>query len=124
MLSFLKRKARVLVLDDDVSMQKLVSMLLRREGLKVELVSSGRAAIEALSTGDYAVVLLDLMMPHEGGMTVIKYLREQQPALLGKTILLTATPDPVLKKISAEVFAVVKKPFEANELVGTVKKLV
>ena len=124
MLPFLKRKARVLVLDDDVSMQKLVSMLLRREGLRVEVVSSGRAAIESLSTGDYGAVLLDVMMPTEGGMTVIKYLREQQPELLKKTIMMTATTDAVLKNISGDVFAVVKKPFQPADLVATVKRLV
>jgi len=120
----LKKKPRVLVLDDDVAMQKLVSMILKREGLRVDVVGSGGKAIEAIDgRNEYAAILLDLMMPTEGGMTVIAHVRESKPALLQRIIVLTATPDAVLKGISKEVFAVVKKPFEASELVAAVKRL-
>jgi CheY-like chemotaxis protein len=124
MILGLKRKPRVLVLDDDVTMQKLVSMILKREGLRVDVVGSGRKAIEAIEgKNEYAAILLDLMMPTEGGMTVISHVRESKPALLQRIIVLTATPDAVLTGISKEVFAVVKKPFEASELVAAVKRL-
>ena len=79
----IRKKPRVLVLDDDVSMQKLVSMILKREGLRVDVVGSGRKAIEAIEgKNEYAAILLDLMMPTEGGMTVIGHVRESKPALL------------------------------------------
>ncbi len=118
-----KRKPRVLVLDDDVSMQKLVTMILKREGLRVDVVGSGSKAIEAIDGTEYAAILLDLMMPHEGGMTVISHLRHHKPALLHRVVILTGMPDSVLTAISKEVFAVVKKPFEASELVETVGRL-
>src|SRR6185436_1157447 len=95
------RRPRVLVLDDDVSMQKLVTLILKRQGLRVDVVGRGSKAIEAIGKVDYAVILLDLMMPHEGGMTVLQHLRQHKPALLQKVILLTATPDSFLKSISA-----------------------
>jgi CheY-like chemotaxis protein len=122
-LGFLKRKLRVLVLDDDVSIQKLVSMILKREGLRVDAVGSGSKAIEAIDRHEYAAIILDLMMPHEGGMTVISHLRVHKPELLHRVVVLTATPDAVLKGISKEVFAVVKKPFQARDLVATVARL-
>ncbi len=122
-MKLLKRRSRVLVLDDDVSMQKLVSMLLKRQGFRVDVVGSGRAAMEAIGRHDYLAIILDLMMPHEGGMTVIKDLREKNPALLQRVIVMTATPTPVLRDIAKEVFAVVKKPFEGSELVAVVTRL-
>jgi CheY-like chemotaxis protein len=123
-MGFLARKTRVLVLDDDVAMQKLVALILKREGLRVDVVGSGRKAIKEIEENEYAVILLDLMMPHEGGVTVLQYLREYKPALLERVILLTATPDGgVLKSISRDVFAVVKKPFEASDLVAAVARL-
>jgi two-component system response regulator GlrR len=122
-MQFFSRKSRVLVLDDDVSMQKLVSMLLRREGHRVDVVDSGSKAIEAMERNDYVAILLDLMMPHEGGLTVLSHLRTQKPELLRRVILLTAMPDPVLRGIAKDVFAVVRKPFEASELVATVGRL-
>ena len=122
-MQFFSRKSRVLVLDDDVSMQKLVSMLLKREGHRVDVVDSGSKAIEAMARNDYVAILLDLMMPHEGGLTVLSHLRTHKPELLQRVILVTAMPDSVLRGIGKDVFAVVRKPFEASELVATVARL-
>jgi CheY-like chemotaxis protein len=123
MLNVFKRKARVLVLDDDLAIQKLVSMLLKREGHRVDVVGRGSLAIEAIEKDSYAAIVLDLMMPTEGGMTVLRHLREKNPSLLKKVIILTATPEPVLKNIAGEVFAVVQKPFQAADLIAAVKRL-
>ena len=122
-MQLFNRKPRVLVLDDDRSMQKLVSMLLKREGYRVDVVGSGKEAIESIGHHEYTAILLDLMMPHEGGMTVLSHLREKKPAILQHVILLTGMPDSVLKGIAKDVFAVVRKPFEASELVTTVGRL-
>jgi two-component system response regulator CpxR len=124
MLNVFKRKARILVLDDDLAIQKLVSMLLKREGHRVDVVGRGSLAIEAIKKEPYSAIVLDLMMPTEGGMTVLRHLREENPALLKKVIILTATPEPVLKNMAGEVFAVVQKPFQAADLIATVKRLV
>jgi two-component system, OmpR family, response regulator MtrA len=123
MLDLFKRKTRVLVLDDDVAIQKLVSMLLKRDGHRVDVVNRGSKAIEAMEKVTYSAVLLDLMMPTEGGMTVLRHLRETKPEMLKRVILLTGTPKSVLKNVASEVFAVVTKPFEADQLVATVRKL-
>jgi DNA-binding response OmpR family regulator len=62
MLARLKRKGRVLLLDDDPSMQRLVSTLLQREGYRVDTFLTGCDAMRALDRGRYDVLLLDLMM--------------------------------------------------------------
>lgn len=122
--SLLRRKARVLVLDDDTTMQKLVATLLRREGYTVDVVSSGSQAIERLAARDYAVLLLDVMTPTEGGLTVIRHLKKANPPLLKRVVLLTASPDSVLRGVEGDVFAIVRKPFEQAELVDTVDRVV
>lgn len=121
MIQFLRRKLRVLLLDDDRSIQKLVATLLRRDGLRVDVVDHGNRAIEAIDGKRYDAILLDLMMPHEGGMTVIRHLREHDPSVLQRVILLTATPESVLKAISRDVAGVIRKPFQPEELVSTVR---
>ncbi|HEX9163123.1 MAG TPA: response regulator [Thermoanaerobaculia bacterium] len=122
-MGLLKRKPRVLVLDDDASIQKLVSMILKREGYRVDVVDSGRKAIDALDRTSYAAIILDLMMPHEGGVTVLNHIRGREPELLKRVILLTATPESVLRAISKDVFAVVRKPFQTEDLVSALKRL-
>jgi CheY-like chemotaxis protein len=123
MLKMLKRGARLLVLDDDPSMQKLVGTLLRRAGYRADIVAAGRQAIEKIDENDYAVMLLDLMSPTEGGLTVIKHLRETKPELLDRVVLVTASPESVLRGIDKDVAAIVRKPFEAAELMEAISRV-
>jgi CheY-like chemotaxis protein len=123
MFGLFRRKKRVLILDDDAAMQKLMALLLQREGYRVDVVNSGRAAMAALEGKSYHAILLDLMMPYEGGMTVIGHLRETDPALLKRVIVVTGTPKSVLKGIAAEVAGIVRKPFQAAELIEAVRRL-
>jgi|SRR5947207_54800 len=119
----LRKLKRVLLLDDDAAMQRLVSTLLKRAGFRVVAVDRGSQAIEALKKGAYDAILLDLMMPTEGGVTVVKHLRKENPALLARVLLLTATPESVLKNLEGDVAGVVRKPFTREELVGAVKRV-
>lgn len=118
-----KRRKRVLLLDDDSSMQRLVARLLGDEGFRVDVFLTGSQAIAALERQSYDVLLLDLMMPHEGGMTVIRHLRGNNPAMLKRSILLTASPDSLIGAVSREVSTVVQKPFEARELIDAVRRM-
>ena len=117
------RRKRALLLDDDAAMRRLVSLLLKRAGYAVDTVVSGNDAIDAIEKQTYSAVLLDLMMPLEGGMTVIRYLRENAPAILRRVIVITGAPDAVTDPIRREIFAVVRKPFRKEELIETAKKL-
>ena len=124
MLGLLKSKTRVLVLDDDTSMQKLVSTLLRREGHRVDVVSSGSQALENIAKNRYDALLLDVMTPTDGGFTVIRHLRESNPPLLKRVVLLTASPESVLRGVANDIFGIVHKPFEAKSLIATIAKTI
>ena len=119
-----KRKARVLLLDDDTSLQKLVATLLRREGHRVDVVSSGTLALEHLQRQNYDVLLLDVMTPTDGGFTVIRHLKEANPPTLKRVLLLTASPVSVLRDVKGDIFGIVHKPFDPAELVETVARVV
>ena len=123
MLRVFRKKGRVLLLDDDVAIQRLVAMLLRRHGLRVDVVGKGSDAIAAIGREAYDALLLDLMMPHEGGMTVIRHLRDSGSPMLSRVIVLTATPGSVLKTIEKDVAAIVHKPFEADALLATIDRV-
>jgi CheY-like chemotaxis protein len=120
----LKRKARVLLLDDDTSMQKLVATLLRREGHRVDVVSSGTQALEKIQKQSYDALLLDVMTPTDGGFTVIRHLKEASPALLKRVLLLTATPASVLQSVMRDISGVIHKPFEPPQLLDAVARIV
>jgi CheY-like chemotaxis protein len=121
MSSLFKRRKRVLLLDDDPSMQRLVARILGNEGFRVDVFLTGGEAILALQKTPYDVLLLDLMMPVEGGMTVIRHLRTKNPQMLKRSILLTASPDSLIGALSGEVSTVVQKPFEPKQLIDAVR---
>ena len=122
MLSMMAR-SRLLVLDDDPSMQKLVSTLLKRAGHRVDVVSEAAQAIEKIARYDYAALLLDVMTPTEGGMTVIRHLKQAKPELLKRVVLVTASPDSVLNSVRGDIFGIVRKPFEAANLLKTIDQV-
>ena len=119
-----KTKKRLLLLDDDPSMQRLMAAVLRRAGFRVDVVSSGDAAIEKLDRVEYAALLLDLMTPTEGGLTVVRYLKKSRAELLRRVILVTGSPESVLKTVAGDVAAVVHKPFTPEQLLKAVHRVV
>ena len=122
-MPLLKRRTRLLLLDDDPAMQRLISTLLRRAGYRVDVVAAGGQAIEKMSRTEYGALLLDLMTPTEGGMTVIRHLKQTRPELLRRVLLVTASPETLLKTVAPDVAAVVQKPFEPAELLATVERV-
>ena len=114
---------RVLILEDDTTMQKLVAKLLRSLHVSVDIFGNGRDVIRkiAIEKKRYDALLIDLMMPHEGGLTVLRNLREHNAPLLRRVILMTGSGNSITDPWSPFVFAVVHKPFEGSALVSTVR---
>jgi DNA-binding NtrC family response regulator len=114
---------RVLVLEDDTMMQKLVAKLLRPLHVRVRIFGNGRDVVRKIELeGErYDALLLDLMMPHDGGLTVLRHLSKHHPALLGRVILMTASSDSIIGPWAPRVFAVVHKPFDGSAVVTAVR---
>jgi signal transduction histidine kinase/ActR/RegA family two-component response regulator len=92
-------RLRILVAEDDSSNQKVVALFLANFDLEVEFVADGAAAVEAVSSGVFDVVLLDLHMPLIGGVDAAERIRasltpEQRPFLVAATAdIAVAGPD-------------------------------
>src|ERR1044072_3606907 len=69
----------VLVIDDDVELCNLVSRFLVREGFQIDAVNSGAQGVERALSGDYALVVLDVMMPEMSGFDVLRRIRAESP---------------------------------------------
>jgi CheY-like chemotaxis protein len=115
-------EARVLVADDDQSIRQLVCTILQREGLQVDCAADGQEAIEKLEQHDYAVVLLDLMMPRVDGFGVAAYLKENPPANKPVVLVVSAYADQKFKEVDPDVVAgVLRKPFEVANIGSLVR---
>jgi CheY-like chemotaxis protein len=120
-----RQPQRVLVADDDQSIRQLVSTIVRRERLDVDSAADGLEAIEYLKKNDYAVVLLDLMMPRLDGFGVIEWMRTNPPLIKPIIIVITAYADQRFKEVDSElVSGVLRKPFDVTELGNLVRACV
>ena len=120
-----EQRQRVLVSDDDQSIRQLVSTIVKRESFTVDSAADGLEAIECLKQHEYAVVLLDLMMPRMDGFSVVEWLRNNPPLIKPIIIVITAYADQRFKEVDSElVSGVLRKPFEVAELGNLVRACV
>jgi CheY-like chemotaxis protein len=118
-------KPHVLVADDNEATCTLLTALLHRD-FSVEASFDGRDTIERLRTRRYAVLLLDLRMPQADGFAVLDFLKEHQPAMLPRVLVVTAavSKQDLQRAASYGLCGVVTKPFEVETLLATVKNCV
>lgn len=115
----------VLVIEDEVHLQKLISFILEKEGHKVTAASNGSDGLKLLAGGYVPdIVLLDILMPGMDGLTVLKNIRADQVNKNVPVILLTALAQEnvVLQGIKLGVKEYIRKPFLPKELAARVAK--
>ncbi len=113
---------RVLVVDDDEAIRKLIAAILRRRSFHVDTVANGEEALRKLAEHPYNVMLLDLMMPKVDGYTVIERLREQKIEV--EIVVVTAAGASQVNAIDrSRVRAVISKPFDVSQLVEIVSNV-
>jgi len=112
----------VLVVDDEPLVREIVADYLQREGFAVTEAADGRAALEALETGTPDLVLLDVMLPHVDGFTILTALRRRGDI---PVILLTARSDETDRVLGLELGAddYVVKPFSPREVAARVRSV-
>ena len=118
-----EKPARILVVDDDPELRSLLQRFLSEHGFQVRAADGGKAMDAALQRGPADVVVLDLMMPGEDGLAVLRRLRaggDQTPV-----IMLTARGDPIDRVLGLEMGAddYLAKPFLPRELVARIAAL-
>jgi two-component system response regulator GlrR len=114
--------ARILVVDDDVKLLRLLAIRLRRAGWLIETAESGRQALAAIPRFRPQVVVTDVRMGGMDGMALFEALHSQHPTL--PVIILTAhgtIPDAV-EAAQRGVFAYLTKPFDSEQLIESIGK--
>ena len=125
MLDAQDRQRRILIVDDDVAIQRLIKTVLQKDDCSCEVVADGEQAIHAIALQEPDVMLLDLMLPVLNGFQVLEILRTRFPHLLRETIVISAASTKVLQDIEryeAELAAVIRKPFDIGDLRDVVRR--
>ena len=117
-------EGRILLVDDDPGLLRLLSIRLRAEGFEVEAVESAHKALAALNRFRPDLVITDLRMDKMDGIGLLKELQTRSPGL--RVVIVTAhgtIPDAVVATQSG-AFGFLTKPIDKDELMRTVRKAI
>ncbi len=119
----MERRSTVLLVDDEESVQKLLTYPLEREGYTVVQARDGEEALQRYRETPIDLVILDLMLPRLDGLAVCRRLREERSAV--PIIMLTARGDEGDKVLGLELGAddYITKPFSIREFMSRVRAL-
>jgi DNA-binding response OmpR family regulator len=114
------RLARILLVDDEQSIQTLLSYPLRRDGYEVVQATDGREALDRFDEQAFDLVVLDLMLPKIDGLEVCRRLRTHSSVPI---IMLTAKSEEIDKVVGLELGAddYITKPFSLREFSSRIK---
>ena len=113
---------KVLIVEDDMAIRTLVVAALKREPIDVHTAGDGLAALECVRANDYAVILLDLMMPRLNGYEFLESLDSVRGGIEPVIIVMTAFDTASLRRFpGSRVHAVLHKPFDVERVVDLVR---
>ena len=107
---------KILVVDDELSMQEFLSIMLKKEGYQPICSGSGEDAVKKLSARDFDTVITDLNLPNLDGIGVLREVRERQPGTPVIVITAYATAQTAIKALKLGAYDYVMKPFNVDEL--------
>jgi DNA-binding response OmpR family regulator len=115
-----ERAPRILLADDEQSIQTLLSFPLRKDGYEVTTAGDGREALARFTEGKFDLVVLDVMMPRMDGLEVCRRIRARNNVPI---IMLTAKAEEIDKVLGLELGAddYITKPFSLREFRSRVR---
>ncbi|MCB1887429.1 MAG: response regulator [Rhodocyclaceae bacterium] len=114
--------SKVLLVDDDVELVSMIREYLEQEGFETHAEHDGEAGVAAALTGDFAIAVLDVMMPRLNGVETLRRIRQSSRM---PVIMLTARGDDVDRIVGLELGAddYVPKPCTPRELVARIRAI-
>ncbi len=112
---------KLLIVDDDLSILRVLKMRLESEGYQVEAASDIKEAKDLAVRNEYELAILDLKLPGGNGIDLMKSIHERDPGL--PVIILTAygTIESEVEAIKEGAYKYLKKPFDYRELLFQIR---
>jgi two-component system response regulator PilR (NtrC family) len=108
--------ARLLIVDDDLSLREFLTLFLRKEGHEVEVATNGERALDMLEQAPFELVLTDIRMPRMGGLELLENIKSR--GLATQVVVMTAfsTTDAALEAMRKGAYDYIVKPFQLAEV--------
>ena len=112
---------QILIVDDEVSMRRMLEILFSQEGYQVQTAASAETALEALNQRPIDLVISDIRMPGLSGLDLLRRLKADDSE--AEVVLMTAyaSTESAIEAIKLGAFDYVTKPFQVDELVNIVR---
>src|SRR5829696_7314466 len=113
---------RILIVDDDLDLCELLAKYLERESFEVDMAHDGSLGVERALSGDYTLVILDVMLPGLNGFDALSSIRSKSNL---PVLMLTARGDDVDRIVGLEMGAddYLQKPFNPRELIARIRAI-
>jgi DNA-binding response OmpR family regulator len=111
---------RILIVEDEAEIVRFLTLELQHEGYSVSSCGDGRTGLEKALTGDFDLMLLDVMLPELNGMEVLRRLRKES----GIPVILVTARDAVMEKVNGLDMGAndyITKPFHIEELLARIR---
>ncbi len=114
---------RVLIVEDDREISSVIAMAVADLGIETEQVFDGKSGLNKARTGDFDLIVLDIMLPQLDGISVCTAIREKDPYT--PILMLTAKSEEIDRVLGLELGAddYMPKPFSLRELIARIKAL-
>jgi two-component system response regulator HydG len=113
----------LLIVDDNISLCKTLSFVLRRKGYAIITAKDGAEAIEKVKERSFDMIFMDIKMPHMNGVDTYKRIKEIRPEALVIMITAYAVDDLVKEALQEGAYGVLYKPLDIDKMVALIEKV-
>ena len=114
-------RARMLIVDDDESICRILEFIFRKQGYEIEVVGTGQEAIDRARTTFFDLALLDLRLPDVAGVELLEPLKEIQPDIALLIITGYASTETAVQALNNGASGYITKPFDMDEVLAKVR---
>jgi DNA-binding response OmpR family regulator len=118
-----KEKTRILIVEDEDNIRAGISDVLAYHGYAPATAATGEEGLEKALAGDFAMILLDVMLPGVNGFEICRQVREQRPQQAILMLTAKGSEDDVVEGFQSGADDYVTKPFSIRELVARIEAL-
>lgn len=117
------KKKRILLVEDEERIRKVISIIIRGEDIEIDEAGDGKEALEKIFSRDFDLIILDLMIPEIDGFGVLEKIRENERTVDLPVIIVSArsSDKDILEGLKGGANYYIPKPFEPQELVSSLE---
>jgi DNA-binding NtrC family response regulator len=118
----LGENARIIIIDDDESIRKILATILEEEGYKVDTANTGKEAIQKTNERVYNLALIDMRLPDIEGIDLLLKIKDTTPRM--RKIIITGYPtiQNAMEAVNRQADAFILKPFDMEKTLQAIRE--